>query len=53
VLKQFPVIDTISVAVWKFSPPVAHTLDRLGVKIALERRSLPPVAPIRRDLVQA
>ncbi|MCZ4344137.1 dihydroneopterin aldolase [Sphingomonadaceae bacterium G21617-S1] len=52
-LEQFAAIDTIAVAVSKFSPPVAHTLERLGVKIALERRNLPCAAPIRRDLAQA
>jgi hypothetical protein len=33
-LEQFAAVDTIAVAVSKFSPPVAHILERLGVRLS-------------------
>lgn len=35
--ERFVAIDAITLAVSKFSPPVTHTVDRLGVKIVLAR----------------
>jgi len=39
-LGQFAAIDTVWVAVSKFSPPVAHTLSKAGIAMRLTRAEL-------------
>ena len=39
-LRRFALIDTISVGVSKFSPPIPHTLDKVGIVVRLVRSDL-------------
>ncbi|AMK23141.1 MULTISPECIES: dihydroneopterin aldolase [Sphingomonadaceae] len=39
-LRQFPAIETISVGVSKFSPPIPHTLSKVGIGVRLARAEL-------------
>src|SRR5437868_13756348 len=39
-LRRFPLIDTISVGVAKFSPPIPHTLGKVGIAVHLARADL-------------
>ena len=39
-LRQFALIDTISVGVSKFSPPIPHTLSKVGIAVRLARSDL-------------
>ena len=39
-LRRFALIDTISVGVAKFSPPIPHTLGKVGIVVRLARADL-------------
>jgi len=39
-LRSFALIDTISVGVAKFSPPIPHTLGKVGIVVRLVRADL-------------
>lgn len=39
-LRHFALIDTISVGVAKFSPPIPHTLRKVGITVRLARSDL-------------
>jgi dihydroneopterin aldolase len=39
-LRRFPLIDTVSVGVSKFSPPIPHTLSKVGIAVRLARSDL-------------
>ena len=39
-LRRFALIDTISVGVSKFSPPIPHTLGKVGIAVRLARSDL-------------
>ena len=39
-LRRFALIDTISVGVAKLSPPIPHTLRKVGIAISLDRADL-------------
>jgi dihydroneopterin aldolase len=39
-LRRFALIDTISVGVSKFSPPIPHTLSKVGIVVRLVRADL-------------
>ena len=39
-LRRFALIDTISVGVSKFSPPIPHTLSKVGIAVRLARSDL-------------
>ena len=39
-LRRFALIDTISVGVAKFSPPIPHTLGKVGIAVHLARADL-------------
>jgi len=39
-LQTFILLETVTVAVYKFSPPIPHTLKRLGVSVSLSRGDL-------------
>jgi dihydroneopterin aldolase len=39
-LRQFPAIETNSVGVSKFSPPIPHTLSKVGIAVRLARAEL-------------
>jgi len=39
-LRRFALIDTISVGVSKFSPPIPHTLSKVGIVVRLVRSDL-------------
>ena len=39
-LRRFALIDTISVGVSKFSPPIPHTLSKVGIAVRLARADL-------------
>jgi len=39
-LRRFTLIDTISVGVSKFSPPIPHTLSKVGIAVRLARSDL-------------
>ena len=39
-LRRFALIDTISVGVSKFSPPIPHTLGKVGIAVHLARADL-------------
>ena len=39
-LRRFALIDTISVGVSKFSPPIPHTLSKVGITVRLARSDL-------------
>ena len=39
-LRRFALIDTISVGVAKFSPPIPHTLGKVGIAVHLARTDL-------------
>ena len=39
-LRRFVLIDTITVGVSKFSPPIRHTLGKVGITVRLDRADL-------------
>ncbi|MFX7780490.1 dihydroneopterin aldolase, partial [Acinetobacter baumannii] len=39
-LQRFAMIDSVTVAVAKSSPPIAHSVDRVGVQVGLRRADL-------------
>ena len=39
-LRRFALIDTITVGVSKFSPPIPHTLSKVGIAVRLARSDL-------------
>jgi len=39
-LRRFALIDTIAVGVSKFSPPIPHTLSKVGIAVRLARADL-------------
>ena len=39
-LRRFALIDSISVGVSKFSPPIPHTLDKVGIVVRMVRSDL-------------
>jgi dihydroneopterin aldolase len=39
-LRRFALIDTILVGVSKFSPPIPHTLGKVGITVRLDRDDL-------------
>ena len=39
-LRRFALIDTITVGVSKFSPPIPHTLSKVGITVHLARAEL-------------
>ena len=39
-LRRFALIDSISVGVAKFSPPIPHTLGKVGIVVRLDRADL-------------
>ena len=39
-LRQFVLIDTVTVGVSKFSPPIPHTLSKVGIAVRLARSDL-------------
>ena len=39
-LRRFSLIDTITVGVAKFSPPIPHTLSKVGITVRLDRADL-------------
>src|SRR5258708_39030048 len=39
-LRRFALIDTISVGVSKFNPPIPHTLSKVGIAVRLARSDL-------------
>jgi dihydroneopterin aldolase len=39
-LRRFALIDTIIVGVAKFSPPIPHTLSKVGITVRLDRADL-------------
>ena len=39
-LRRFALIDTITVGVSKFSPPIPHTLSKVGITVQLVRSEL-------------
>jgi dihydroneopterin aldolase len=39
-LRRFTLIDTITVGVAKFSPPIPHTLSKVGITVRLDRTEL-------------
>ena len=39
-LRRFALIDTITVGVAKFSPPIPHTLSKVGIAVRLTRADL-------------
>ena len=39
-LRRFALIDTICVGVSKFSPPIPHTLGKVGIAVRLARADL-------------
>ena len=39
-LRRFALIDTITVGVSKFSPPIPHTLGKVGITVRLDRSDL-------------
>jgi len=39
-LRRFALIDTITVGVSKFSPPIPHTLSKVGIAVRLTRAEL-------------
>jgi len=39
-LRRFVLIDTITVGVSKFSPPIPHTLSKVGITVLLARSDL-------------
>ena len=49
-LRRFVLIDTITVGVSKFSPPIPHTLSKVGIAVRLVRSDLAdwpaPEAPV-------
>lgn len=38
--RRFALIDTIIVGVAKFSPPIPHTLRKVGIAVRLDRADL-------------
>src|SRR4029434_167589 len=52
-LRRFALIDTITVGVSKFSPPIPHTLSKVGIAVRLARYELAdrPTAETREALV--
>jgi dihydroneopterin aldolase len=44
-LRRFALIDTISVGVAKFSPPIPHTLGKVGIVVRLVRSDLADESP--------
>ena len=49
-LRRFALIDTISVGVSKFSPPIPHTLSKVGIAVRLARSDLSAAALAKADL---
>ena len=39
-LRRFALIDTITVGVSKFSPPIPHALGKVGIAVRLARSDL-------------
>jgi 7,8-dihydroneopterin aldolase/epimerase/oxygenase len=39
-LRRFALIETITVGVSKFSPPIPHTLSKVGIAVRLARSDL-------------
>jgi len=39
-LRRFALIDSITVGVAKFSPPIPHTLSKVGIAVRLDRSDL-------------
>lgn len=39
-LRRFALMETVSVAVAKSSPPIAHTIERVGIEVGLSRADL-------------
>jgi dihydroneopterin aldolase len=39
-LRRFAVMESVTVAVAKSSPPIAHSIDQVGVKVGLRRADL-------------
>jgi 7,8-dihydroneopterin aldolase/epimerase/oxygenase len=52
-LRRFPLIDTICVGVSKFSPPIPHTLGKVGITVRIARADLSAVALAKADLETA
>jgi dihydroneopterin aldolase len=52
-LRRFSLIDTITVAVAKFSPPIPHTLSKVGIAVRLNRADLAerPLEQVLEELV--
>ena len=52
-LRRFTLIDTISVGVSKFSPPIPHTLSKVGIAVRLARSDLAdrPVEEVLEGLI--
>jgi len=44
-LRRFVLIDSISVGVAKFSPPIPHTLSKVGIVVRLVRADLADTSP--------
>jgi|SRR4051794_10568829 dihydroneopterin aldolase len=44
-LRRFALIESISVGVSKFSPPIPHTLSKVGIVVRLVRSDLPDWLP--------
>lgn len=41
-LRRFVVMESVTVAVAKSSPPIAHSVEMVGVQVGLRRADLPP-----------
>jgi len=39
-LRRFVIMDSVTVAVAKSSPPIAHSIDQVGVQVSLRRADL-------------
>ena len=48
-LRRFALIDSITVGVSKFSPPIPHTLGKVGITVRLDRADLAD-RPVERAL---
>ena len=42
-LRRFVIMESVTVAVAKSSPPIAHAIEQVGVKVGLRRADLAPV----------